>query len=297
MPHASSTSPLRLYAKAKSPGVWNPRDFDLTQDILDWQWLNDNERDLVLRLTSLFQAGAETITHELSPLITVIAAEGRREEETYLTTCLADETKHADFFRRLLNEVVRGGIDPSTGKPLDLTRYHTANYRALFYEALPRALRRLRTDASPAAQAQAAVTYHLIGAGVLAETGYHAYLAALEKNGLLPGACKAIHGLQQDEARHVAYGVYLLARLVAADDRLWQAVEAKANELLPLALGIIGDACASYAAPPFGLRRVNFAGDANARFQKRLARLARARGQTLDAIVRATRAVIEQDDV
>ena len=89
------------------------------------------------------------------------------------------------------------------------------------------------TDRSPAAQLRASVTYNMIVEGVLAETGYHAYLSALERNDLLPGQCRGIRLVKQDESRHIAYGIFLIARLLAADPDLWEVAEVAMNELLP----------------------------------------------------------------
>ena len=157
-------------------------------------------------------------------------------------------------------------------------------------------MRRLLTDATPVAQARASATYNMIVEGVLAETGYHAFFTALERNNLLPGLRKGIGLLKQDESRHIAYGIFLLSRLVAADGSLWQVIEDQMNELLTPALGVIGDAFASYESPPFGLVLTDFVDYATQQFQKRIERVERARGAALDDIYRVTRAVIDQDD-
>ncbi len=280
--------PMRLYEKAKRLGIWNPSEIDLRQDAQDWQRLADDERDMLLRLLSMFQAGEEAVTLDLLPLVMVIAHEGRLEEEMFLTTFLWEEAKHTDFFRRVLDEVCRA--------PLDLSRYHTPNYRVIFYEALPQAMRRLLTDASPAAQAQASATYNMIVEGVLAETGYFAFLTSLERNDVMPGLRQGIGLLKLDESRHIAYGIFLLSRLVAADGALWQVIEDTMNELLMPAMGVIGDAFAYYDPIPFGLALDDFIGYATAQFQKRLARVEQARGATLDDVERVTHGVIGQGD-
>jgi ribonucleoside-diphosphate reductase beta chain len=271
--------PMRLFEKAKRLGIWNPSDIDFTQDKEDWQRLTAKEKDLILRLTALFQAGEEAVTLDLLPLIMVIAQEGRLEEEMFLTTFLFEEAKHTDFFGRFLEEVA--------GSPGDLSHYHTDNYRFLFYEALPDALQRLRNDHSPAAQARASVTYNMVVEGVLAETGYHAYLTALERNNLMPGQCQGIRLLKQDESRHIAYGVFLLSRLLAADDGLWAKIEDTMNELLPYALGVIGDAFAGYDPIPFGLVYEDFTDYALNQFQRRVERIERARGASLNEVEEA----------
>ncbi|MBC8159838.1 MAG: R2-like ligand-binding oxidase [Roseiflexaceae bacterium] len=280
--------PMRLFEKAKRFGIWNPSDLDFSQDQADWARMRGDERDLVLRLTALFQAGEEAVTLDLLPLMQVIASEGRIEEEMFLTTFLWEEAKHTDFFSRFLTEVadVQG----------NLSQYHTASYRALFYEALPCAMGRLRTDSSPEAQAEASLTYNMIVEGVLAETGYHAFFSALERNNLLPGTRAGIRLLKQDESRHIAYGVYLLSRLIAENDTLWDLIEDRMNELVLHAMGVIDEAFQCYDVVPFGLSHDEFLGYAMGQFQKRLDRVERARGASLESVAATTQAAIDADD-
>ena len=269
--HASP--PMRLWHKAKQLGVWDPRDIDLSHDARDWQRLNDEEKDVILRLTALFQGGEESVTMDLLPLMMVIAGEGRLEEEMYLTSFLWEEAKHVEAFRRFLDEVAH--------ERTDLSRYHGPCWLQIFTDELPRAMDRLRYDASPTAQAAASVTYNMIVEGVLAETGYHAYDQLLQRNGIMPGMQRVVTNLRRDESRHIAYGVYLLSRLLAEHgDPVWEAIETRLNELLPVALGVVGEVFAAYEVPPFGLRMEEFSDFALGHFSKRLARLEKARAQT-----------------
>ena len=226
--------PTRLYEKAKRLGIWNPSDIDFAKDKQDWAGFTDEEKDLIWLLLSMFVAGEEAVTLDLLPLIQAIAQEGRLEEEMFLTTFLFEEAKHTDFFRRFMDEVAEAGVD--------LSGYHGENYRQLFYEALPSALNALRADASPANQIAASVTYNMVVEGVLAETGYHAFFTMLERNDLLPGLRNGIGLLKQDESRHIAYGVYLLSRLIAEHPHEWDNLQMHMNTLLPSAIGVIGDA-------------------------------------------------------
>lgn len=270
--------PMRLWHKAKRLGTWDPRDIDLARDAEDWKGLDDEQRDVILRLTALFQGGEESVTMDLLPLMMVMAREGRLEEEMYLTSFLWEEAKHVEAFRRFLDEVAH--------ERTDLTRYHGPQYQQLFGEELPTAMGRLQFDASPVAQAAASVTYNMVVEGVLAETGYHAYDRMLQRNGIMPGMQTIIGHLRRDEARHIAYGVYLLSRLVAEHgDDVWAAVEERLNSLLPLALGIVGEVFEPYDVPPFGLRIEEFADFALSQFGKRVARLEKARGQTLAEVL------------
>lgn len=279
--------PMRLFEKAKRFGIWNPSDIDFTQDRIDWQRLQPEEQDLLTRLTAMFQAGEEAVTLDLLPLITAVAQEGRLEEEMFLTTFLFEEAKHTDFFNRFLHEV--------TGTDFDLTHYHTENYHTVFYEALPAALQALRDDPSPAAQIRASVTYNMIVEGMLAETGYHAYFTVLEQRNIMPGTRRGVALLKQDESRHIAYGIFLLSRLVAEHPELWEVLEEQMNLLLMPALGVVGDTFTLYDPMPFGLKEADFTDYALNQFQKRVERLEKARGATLEEIYRVSQSVTEED--
>ena len=273
--------PMRLYQKAKRLGIWNPSDIDFTQDIQDWQNFTDREREAILSLTALFQAGEEGVTLDLLPLIMVVAREQRLEEEMFLTTFLWEEAKHTEFFRRFLDEVAH---DKS-----DLSRFHTPSYRQLFYEELPQAMNALLSDQSLEAQVRASVTYNMIIEGVLAETGYYSYYNMLERNNVMPGLRQGIGLLKRDESRHIAYGVFLISRLVAQQPDLWEIVEQQMNHLLVLALGLVREAFeGSEDLPPeetpFGFQMEDYLGYATTQFTKRLMRIQRARSETVEQI-------------
>ena len=269
---------LRLFGKAKRLGTWDPDDINLDQDVRDWQAMADDERDLILRLTSLFVGGEESVTLDLLPLMMAVAGEGRVDEEIYLTSFLWEEAKH--FFASFLQRVATDAGD--------LHRYHGPSYRRIFYEELPSAMGALLEDPSPKAQARASATYNMIVEGVLAETGYHGYFEALARAGLMPGLREGVGYLKRDEARHLAYGVFLLSRLVAEDGALWSVVEQRMEELLPIALSVIDETLSAYEPIPFGLRAEDFVDFALAQYQRRIARIERARGQTLAEVYAAT---------
>ncbi|MEM9553484.1 MAG: R2-like ligand-binding oxidase [Acidobacteriota bacterium] len=271
--------PMRLWHKAKKIGIWDPQAIDFSQDRAHWQRLSPLEQRVILHQTSLFQAGEESVTLDLLPLIQAIAGEGRLEEEMFLTSFLWEEAKHVEAFDRFLTEVV---VDRT-----DLAAFQGPCYEQIFHHELPTALGALRDDPSPSAQAAASVTYNMIVEGVLAETGYHAYAKMLQENGILPGMQTVVGHLKSDEARHLAYGVFLLSRLVAEHgDDLWQVVEARMQELLPLALGVVQELFAEYPDPPFGLDVDEFVLFASMQFQRRFQRIEKARSQTLDEIYR-----------
>ena len=271
--------PMTLWRKAKRRGIWDPAAIDLSRDVEDWRGLSDPERDLLLRLTSLFAAGEESVTLDLLPLIGAIAAEGRLEEEIYLTSFLWEEAKHVELFRRFLDQV-------AGARGRDLAGYQTPSYRRIFAQELPAALARLADDRSPEAQAEASVTYNLVVEGVLAETGYQAYFEILERRDLCPGMRQAVSLVQADEARHLAFGVYLLSRLVAEHgEPVWEVIERRMGELLGPTLAIIPEGLAHYDPVPFDLSLEELSEFAADRFRRRIARIQKARGRPLDEIL------------
>ena len=268
--------PMKLWDKAKRLGIWNPADIDFSQDTRDWETLSDGERDLLLRLAALFQAGEEAVTIDILPLLDVIASEGRLEEQLYLTSFIWEEAKHVEAIRRFLDAVGAQGHD--------LAHFHSPSYRTIFSEALPEAMSRLRTDRSPVAQARASATYNMIVEGVLAETGYHVFHRVLTERNIMPGMQTVAGYLKADESRHLAYGIYLLSRLtVEHGDVVWYAIVERMNTLLDPAIAIIGEAFAAYPedAVPFGLTPEPFVQYAMGQFQKRMDRVERARHESI----------------
>jgi ribonucleoside-diphosphate reductase beta chain len=136
----------------------------------------------------------------------------------------------------------------------------------------------------------------MIVEGVLAETGYQAYSYMLERSDLFPGQRKGIGYVRQDESRHIAYGVFLLSRLLAEDDSLWGVIESRMNTLLIPAVGVVREVFSRYDPVPFGLVEDELANYAMMQFQKRLERILKARGASLDEVSREAYRAIEQDD-
>jgi ribonucleoside-diphosphate reductase beta chain len=270
--------PMRLWRKAKKLGTWNPADIDFSGDRADFESLTDEEQDLLLRLTTQFQAGEESVTYDLLPIIRRMADEGRIEDEMFLTSYLWEEAKHVEGFDRFLREVTQ-----TSG---DLEHYFTDAYRQIFLEELPSTLKRLDDDGSPEALADAAVTYQMIVEGVLAETGYEAYYSVLEAQDIMPGMQEFVRNVQRDESRHVGYGVYLLSRLVAEHgDPIWDVIEERMSRLITVAIQHIQDTLSVYDPVPFGLTADQFAEYGMAQFQKRIQRIERAREQTLEDVL------------
>jgi ribonucleoside-diphosphate reductase beta chain len=262
--------PLRDYHKAKRL-MWDPQDLDFTQDGKDWSGMSDAERALIRRAVALFGGGETAVTNDLAPLLIALKREGGHlEEEMFLTTQLFEEAKHVEFFDAFTRHVIGVASDP-----LALGGEH---YRQLFAE-LAAALDALLTDSSRAAQARAVASYHMIIEGVLAETGYYGFFQALRTRNLMPGLTQGLEYVQRDEARHVAFGLYLLTRIVNDDPALWRVIEAQLNRLLPLAQGVYLEVLGEFLPDiPFGLDLNDIVGYAGRQYLARVSVLERARG-------------------
>jgi ribonucleoside-diphosphate reductase beta chain len=265
MPINPTLFPYTLFQKSKTL-LWDPQAIDLTQDKLDWARMSEREREIILQLSTMFLGGEESVTHDLAPMLVAVRRGGAHlEDEMFLTAQLFEESKHVEWFDRWFGAVV--------GAPANLTAMGAA-YEQLFMQALPQSLNRLLTDSSDKALTEALVTYHLIIEGVLAETGYHAYVLCFNRNQIMPGTVRGVELVQRDEARHIAYGLHTLSALIHKTPALWDVAQAKLNELLPLVFEIIGETFAPFLAyaegVPFDLDPSDFVTYASEQFDSRM---------------------------
>jgi len=195
----------------------------------------------------------------------VISNEGRLEEEIYLTSFLWEEAKHVEFFS-LYQQNVYNGISNSE-------RFHGPFYKNIFYEKLPEALSSLDIDPSPSNQLKASITYNMIVEGTLAETGYAAFYNMLEDRDLMPGLREGLNKLKQDESRHIAYGLYLINRILDENPELKETAEDLLTTLLNDATNIIHEIFEPYDVIPFDLEKEWFLNYAIKQFQLRINKL------------------------
>ncbi len=269
--------PLKLFAGGNAK-FWDPADIDFSRDREDWETLSEAERDVATRLCAQFIAGEEGVTEDIQPFMTAMRAEGRLGDEMYLTQFAFEEAKHTQVFRLWLDAV---GITD------DLQGYFDEfpAYRQIFYQELPESLHALSTDASPAVQVRASVTYNHVIEGMMALTGYYAWHKICVERGILPGMQELIRRIGDDERRHMAWGTFTCRRHIAADDANWAVFEARMNELIPLALRNTEEFFAPYGEDiPFGLRLDEFLQYASDKGMRRFGTISGARGRPVGEI-------------
>jgi ribonucleoside-diphosphate reductase beta chain len=222
--------PMRLFAGGNKK-FWNPADLDFSQDAKDFAEMEGPLQKLTQVLATLFIAGEEAVTEDIQPFIKAMAAEGRLEDEMFLTQFAFEEAKHTQGFRLWLDAV---GVDTDLHHLIE----GCDGYRKIFYDELPKSLRRLEHDHSPAAQVRASVVYNHVVEGTLALTGYYAWNRICERRGVFPGMRKLIYHIGADERRHMAWGTFTCRRHVAADKAMWDLVQQTMDELTPHAIDV-----------------------------------------------------------
>ena len=248
MPFDNDSLPMRLFT-ASHERAWSPGDIDFSRERADWLALTDDERRLLLRLVSSFRVGERGVTHELAPLQVRFRGDGWIEEEVFVAAQMYEEARHVQFFERWLVEALPGRFGVDIPYP--------ALHGDMFSARLPRTMRALLEDDSPEALLQAVMLYHFYVEGVAAEAGYPVYYAIFERSGRFPGLERGIRLIQRDEARHIAFGIYVLQRLLAEHPHLIDLFENQVAALRPFAEDDPDQAFAGFEPgnAPFGLDR------------------------------------------
>ena len=226
MPFDNNSLPMRLFT-ATHERAWSPADIDFSRERSDWLALTDDERRLLLRLVSSFRVGERGVTHELAPLQFRFRQDGRIEDEIFVSAQMYEEARHVQFFERWLVEALPGRFGVDIPYP-DL-------HGDMFTTRLPRTMRALLNDDSPEALLQAVMLYHFYVEGVGAEANYPMYYAIFARTGRFAGLERGIRLIQRDEARHIAFGIYVLQRLLADHPHLIDLFEHQVEALRPFA--------------------------------------------------------------
>lgn len=232
-----------LYHKAKQLH-WDPATVDLSEDRAQWARIGREHQaerypEQILRLTSLFYEGEESVTRTLAPFCSAVSRAGLGiDKEMFLTTQLYEEAKHFEFFARYFAEVFEedGAIT---------RQYITPASQAVLISDLEEVTERLRREEDPARLvatfAEALTHYMGVVEGMLARTGYVGAHDALATRGWLPGLQEGFRLIRRDEGRHVAFGMRCIAELTAAHPELRAVVAATFERHLPNVLATVAE--------------------------------------------------------
>jgi len=271
---------MTLFRKGNKK-FWNPDSIDFGTDAEQFAAMTDLEQRSVCVSAAQFMAGEESVTQDIQPFMQVMAAEGRLDDEAYLTQFAFEEAKHMQGFRLWFDAVGMHG---------DLHEYteHSPAYGEIFKVIQPDAMYALLDDPSPAAQIRASVVYNHIVEGTLARTGYYNWNKLFTSRNVFPGMQQLIKYISDDERRHMAWGTFTCRRHVAADDANWNVVQQCVDELRQPAIDLLTAYVRRLEAEgqksPFGSTSDELADYANERLDRRLASIEGARGRSLQEI-------------
>ena len=133
------------------------------------------------------------------------------EVEVFLTTQLVDEARHAAFFDRFMAEVLALQSDDLRGRLREMEALMLPAWHRVFDDYLRRIANRVKASPDDLDLfVEGICTYHMVIEGVLAMTGQHFILKYMNDHGLYPGFVKGFSLVEQDEHRHIAFGVRFL---------------------------------------------------------------------------------------
>jgi len=187
---------------------WRAHELDFSVD--REQWLatpTEAQRHTAWTLSS-FYVGEERVAADLAPFM-LAAPSG--EIEAFLATQLVDETRHAVFFDRFASEVMALPAEDMRSRLREAEETMVGPWRFLFDDSLRDVAKRLtRNPDDLELFVEGVVIYHMVTEGVLAMTGQRVILQYLEDHSLYPGFRSGFSLVEQDEHRHIAFGVRFL---------------------------------------------------------------------------------------
>jgi ribonucleoside-diphosphate reductase beta chain len=180
---------------------WQALSIDLATDRATWQRLPSALRAELEVTICEFGGGDVAVTRLLLPLIEHAPHESWR---LYLATQLADEARHAVFFARYHDEVLRGQVTASGGSASAYQEFDNSAYEAEFTPLLAAAV--AAAGESAASWHYASTLYHLITEGVLGVSILKIARTLGRSPRMLPGLAEGVAHVFRDESRHITFG-------------------------------------------------------------------------------------------
>jgi ribonucleoside-diphosphate reductase beta chain len=212
---------------------WRAHELDFSKDREDWLVSPaESQRHTAFSIGS-FYVGEERVTADLAPFV-LAAPSG--EIEAFLATQLVDEMRHAVFFDRWASEVM--GLESGSFRD----RLHEIEDRMLgpwhflFDDSLREIANRIKDRPDDLELfVEGIVTYHMVTEGVLAMPGQRILIEYTADHDLYPGFNKGFRLVEQDEHRHIAFGVRFLKEVSDERPEMKQVILRRLVELLPKA--------------------------------------------------------------
>ena len=212
---------------------WRVHELDFSIDREHWLTSPREAQENMLWSLGSFYIGEERVTADLAPFV---RAAPTGEIEAFLSTQLVDEARHAVFFDRYGAEVLALDAEDLRGRMLEIQSRMLPAWYDVFDGGLRDVADRIQARPDDFDLFVDGITvYHLIIEGVLATTGQRTILDYTENHSLYPGFCQGFGLVEQDEHRHIAFGVRFLRDAVADDPTRGAIVMRRVEELVPKA--------------------------------------------------------------
>jgi ribonucleoside-diphosphate reductase beta chain len=231
-PRGGLMSYQQLYALWERQN-WRAHELDFSVDQQHWLISPTEAQRHTAFSVGSFYVGEERVTADLAPFL-MAAPSG--EIEAFLATQLVDEMRHAIFFDRWASEVM--GLESGSFRE----RLHEIEDRMLgpwhflFDDSLREIANRIKDRPDDLELfVEGIVTYHMVTEGVLAMPGQRIMIEYTQDHGLYPGFNKGFSLVEQDEHRHIAFGVRFLKDVCDERPNMKDVVLRRLCELLPKA--------------------------------------------------------------
>jgi ribonucleoside-diphosphate reductase beta chain len=210
---------------------WRAHELDFSVD--QEQWLAataESQRETAWSMFN-FYVGEERVAADLAPFV-LAAPSG--EAEAFLATQLVDEVRHAVFFDRWAAEVMALSAEDMRSRLAEAEAAMAGAWHFVFDDGLRDvAQRMLKRPDDLGLFVEGIVIYHMVTEGVLAMTGQRSILDYLGKHSLYPGFQQGFSLVEQDEHRHIAFGVRFLRDVVSERPEMREVILDTLTRLLP----------------------------------------------------------------
>jgi len=240
----------RKYEKAIKR-IWNPKDFDYSQDAADWQELSEQNRKSLLGITIRFFAGEQIVAEDVVPMFVAARALRRYDWVMYLGTFAMEEAKHAEFFAHWHDKAV-GILEPDEVAPYFLTREKTVDPSGRFeikevaHEGLPAYAAKLEeavNGGDPYEIKRHFVRYLTLYCGfvegVLSMPSYEIVVDACKHWDKFPALRQGFGAILADEGRHITFGTTAVRLMIAEHPELEQEVHDTFDEFRGSVVGLV----------------------------------------------------------
>jgi ribonucleoside-diphosphate reductase beta chain len=212
---------------------WRAHELDFSLDREHWLVSPaEAQRHTAFSIGS-FYVGEERVTADLAPFL-LAAPSG--EVEAFLATQLVDEMRHAVFFDRWASEVM--GLESGSFRARldEIEDRMLGPWRFLFDDSLREIANRIKERPDDLELfVEGIVTYHMVTEGVLAMPGQRIMIEYTADHEVYPGFNRGFRLVEQDEHRHIAFGVRFLKDVCDERPEMRQVILRRLTELLPQA--------------------------------------------------------------